>query len=137
MSEVEISPIPAPDWEQQGPIGGAFDGQSPAVALNVNVVGNPTMREMPALMGSSGSLAPGAIGAYPLLSADPHRRAVTIGGISGTPRISTHRATAEAGGGCPVPAGANAIRIQYAGELFVYFPTVTDSVGFLCEIDPD
>lgn len=135
---IDLAPIPAEDWEQLGPIAGAIDGSSPQLALNVVVAGTSIVRESPALMGSSGTVRSGGTGFVTgLLSADPHRRAVTVGGIAGTPLVSTHRAIAESGGGCPVPTGANAIRLQYAGELYVYFPTATDAIGFLCEIDPD
>lgn len=142
MYRDDALPIPAEDWEQANtPVGGAFDGQSPAGGIFVVPIGIQTVREVPALAGSSGILAASATGGvgqvFPLVSSDPHRRSIIIGGISGSPRICSSREVAASGGGVPVPAGANPTEFRAAGEMFVYFPTATDVVGFFCMLDQD
>lgn len=135
----DTDPIPAEDWEQQGPTGGAYDGESPAVALNVVTVGIGTVREVPTLASNSGTVSAsgGVAGVAQLVSASPQRRRITIGALSGTPRLCSSKAQAEAAEGLPLPTGVAPTCLQYAGELWVRFMTGTDGVGFFAEIDQD
>lgn len=137
----DAEPIPAEDWQQQGPVGGAYDGHSPELAVNVVAVGITTVREVPTLASASGTVLASASGSTgqvaQLVSYSPQRRRITIGAVSGSPRLCSNKAQAEAGQGLPIPTGANPICLPYAGELWVYFPTNTDGVGFFAELDQD
>lgn len=137
----DTDPIPAEAWEQETPVGGSYDGRSPATGIYVVPVGIGTVREVPTLAGTSGMLQASAAGGllqvFALMSSDPHRRAIHLGGISGTPRVATAREIATTGGGLPIATGATPARLQYAGELYVVFPTATDAIGFLVELDQD
>lgn len=131
----EVEPnLPAEAWEQDVPVGGAYDGREPRAALVTTAYGIGTVREVPALAGSAVELTGSTGQVMPLLSASPQRRGFLVAATGAAVKIATSRPAAEALQGLRIAVDQSPVWVPYAGEVFVVF-TGAGTVSALACVD--
>lgn len=131
--------IPEEVWEQEGPQGGAVDGQLPAAAVATVTQGVSTVREVPALRHITGRLDLTETGAPLRIGREPRRRRLVLSvdysavGSAYVVAGDTEQ-QARAGYGLRVPPGAVLV-LATAGELWWATFGADLGVTFLAELD--
>jgi hypothetical protein len=131
--------VPEQVWEQDVADGGAIDGTLPTAAAAVVVQGVTTVREVPALSATFGTLTV-ANGAVVSLGRNPKRRRLLLSvrpSVTATAYIVIGENQQQAAGGYGLTClqGAALPPIQFAGQLWIAAAGADLQVGFLAELD--
>lgn len=130
---------PSDVWEQATPFGGAdVDGQLPAVARPVVVVGTTQTRETPALNAQPGKQEIALNGVERVVGRMPQRSRITLIATSAgaaVVTVSTDRQQAANGFGLRLPLNVP-VSLHYAGELYAAATTAAATVSYFSESHP-
>lgn len=141
MSDVDTDKLPTAVREQDLPVGGAAEGQLPALAVNTVPVGIGLVREVPTLRATATSwVQPSAAGSAPYrIGAEPLRRAlhVSVGpNASATAYavVATTQEQAAAGLGYLLTPGGR-VTVHTAEMLWIAAVGADLTCSFLAELD--